>query len=537
MPEISRKLNRALALLVLISICLLGQGLLESNEAGKLALALQQVEPSWNPHDWYLNKPQSYQWLFQQLSGQAVKQWGTSVGAITVRLLGYAAWSWAITVVSVLLGLSTPATLGAVAIFLTHQSLIAGEWMLGGAEPKTFAYAALLIAFAAWQRKDWRMFGMMSGLACTFHILVGGYGAATLALSALIGEPRPTRKGLGHACAGLMIGVMPAAIILGSKHQELLQAPSTTHGIPSVAWIYTYLRNPHHLVPSHWAIREWWLAGIWLALFILAVLWEKHSNSSTGKSERSLGLWTTLSLAVFGAGLAISLWDTEGTFLRFYPFRLGDTLTPLSTSLLLASKLEKLQPAGSRTGFLLIATLITIELHGSWQSHGKDLLNPLNPARSTQEEVYQWIRMHTQTNALILTPPGGFEDMSLKTGRPSVAQFKQIPNRSSDVQEWFARMQAMGGDESFWRTSRGLKSRRKLNLGFQKLNSAELAALAHRYQAEIVVTTRGQDGPERWSISFQNKDWSAWAIDPSYSGRTFRSGNDHSEANPKPISN
>ena len=537
MHENRHRLSRTLALLGLISICLLGQGLLESNEAGKLGLALQQVDPSWNPSDWYLNQPQSYQWLFQQISGQPLRLWGPSIGAIVIRLIGYTAWSLAIADVSILLGLSIPSTLGAVAIFLTHQSLIAGEWMLGGAEPKTFAYAALLLAFAAWQKKKWWIFGLMSGIACTFHILVGGYGTATLLVASIIGTPAAAQKDLSRVCAGLTLGILPAAITLGSKHEALLQGHRTAEEIPSVTWIYTYLRNPHHLAPSSWDRGEWLMASIWLILFVLAVLWGLRDHSTSAQKRRSLCLWTALSLATFGLGLAISLWDTEGIFLRFYPFRLADTLAPLSTSLLIAYHLEQLQPAASRIGSLLIATIIAIQLYGSWPLHGADLFIPLHPGRSTQEELYQWIATKTPSHSRILTPPGGFEDMSLKTGRAAIAQFKQIPNRSSDVQEWFERMQAMGGDTAFWKSSKGLKSRRKLNSGYNRLTDVELAELAHQYQADIIVTTKKQAKPRNWSLAFRNDDWNAWETAPGYSEGSVDREEGHRDAMPKPISN
>ncbi|WP_235299953.1 hypothetical protein [Synechococcus sp. GFB01] len=57
--------------LVLVALCLFNDNL-AGNEAGKLALARQQVDPGWIPHDWYLNNSQGYQWLFQQLSGHIV---------------------------------------------------------------------------------------------------------------------------------------------------------------------------------------------------------------------------------------------------------------------------------------------------------------------------------------------------------------------------------------------------------------------------------------------------------------------------------
>ena len=525
MDKNRQQLITALALLALVSVCLLGQNLLESNEAGKLALALRQVEPDWNTHDWYLNTPQTYQWLFQQFSGQLLKLLGTSIGALACRLTGYAVWAWAVASVCGLLGLSTATSLGAVAIFLTNQSLIAGEWMLGGAEPKTFSYAALLFAFVAWQKHRWRLAGLMSGLACAFHILVGGYGAVTLLLAALLLKPSATKQRLSQAGTGLALGILPTAITLGTRYQDFLHTPVPGEGVPSVSWIYTYLRNPHHLVPSSWSGGDWSRAGIWLILFCLGVGWSLRDTSVNCEQRRSLGLWSALSLTFFGFGLFCSTWDREGTFLRFYPFRLADTLIPLSATLLLASQIERLQPNISRLSGILLATAISLKCHASLDLHGTNRIQATSPDISDLQRVYQWLNLCTPPNSRVLTPPSGFEDMSLKTGRAGVAQFKQIPNRSRDVREWFQRMQAMGGDPYFWAKNTGFKARRKLNAGFYGLSGTQLAEVAKRYDAQFIITAQGQTRPEGWLLAYSNGDWNAWSNNQSApSGRAPRLG-------------
>lgn len=509
-----------LALLALVSLCLLGKDLLDSNEAGKLGLALQQVRPNWNPHDWYLNTAQSYQWLFQQLCGQLLDRFGLSLGTLASRLAGYSLWAWATAALCRHLGLSVSVSLGAVAIFLTHQSLIAGEWMLGGAEPKTFAYGALLLAFVAWQQQGWLRWGFWGGLACSVHILVGGYGALALALAGLI-RTQPARGiGWSRAGLGLALGALPIATVLALDERSLLQTPDSWTTEPSASWIYTYLRNPHHLVPSSWSGTDWWLAGLWLALFSLAIAWCRNDPSVQGAGRRDLALWSSLSLVPFGLGLIISLWDSEGVLLRFYPFRLADSLIPLSATLLLASQAERLRPNVSRISGLLLAAWITVQFHGTWPSHTASLLQLGNQGANDQEELHQWLRTHTGAGIRILTPPGSFEDLTLRTGRAGVAQFKQVPNRSKDVREWFQRMQDLGGDPNFWETSTGFKARRKLVAGFHRLSPDQLTSLANRYQAQAVITAKDQQGPSRWIQTFSNDQWLVWMPSQKASGRS-----------------
>lgn len=53
-----------------------------------------------------------------------------------------------------------------------------------------------------------------------------------------------------------------------------------------------------------------------------------------------LAEFTLISLIPFVAGVAIAFFDHQGTWLQYYPFRFGDMMLPLTTSLLLACNLE-----------------------------------------------------------------------------------------------------------------------------------------------------------------------------------------------------
>jgi len=510
-----------LALFALICFCLLGQSLLGSNEAGKLALALKQVDPGWNPSDWYLNRPQSYQWLFQQLSGHALLWFGVGDGALLSRIMGYAAWSWGAAAVCVELGLGIWMSLGAVALFLTHQSLVAREWMLGSAEPKTLAYATLLLAFVAWRRQRWLAMGIWSGLACSFHILVGFYGTAALALAAALSDWRTVQRSQClRTTVGLILGGLPIGFVLAQRQTiSLLSAPEDANG-PSVSWIYTYLRNPHHLVPSSWSSPDWSQALLWLCLFAAACWLNREATEAQGINRRSLAIWGSLTLVPFVLGLCISPWDNNGTLLRFYPFRVADSVIPLCTTLLLASWLERSRPRPAKLAAMIATVVVAIQSHTSWASEPSRLHPPHNTTQSGQARAYKWISTHTPTTIRILTPPSGFEDMALLTGRAGIAQFKQIPNHSSDVREWFERMQDLGFEPEFWRQSRGFRSRQIITRGYAKATPEQLRQLATQYQADMVITLGRQKGPLLWRSTYVDSGISLWQ--PPESGADSR---------------
>lgn len=499
-----------LALFALICFCLLGQSLLGSNEAGKLALALQQVHPGWNPSDWYLNRPQSYQWLFQQISGHMLLWFGVGHGAVLSRIMGYAAWSWGAAAVCTELGLSIWMSLGAVALFLSHQSLVAREWMLGSAEPKTLAYATLLLAFVAWRRRHWWAMGIWSGLACSFHILVGFYGTAALAGAAALFDWRTVRPSQWlHTTVGLFLGGLPIGFVLAHRQTiGLLSTPASDH--PSVSWIYTYLRNPHHLVPSSWSSTDWSQALLWLCLYATACWLNREATDAQELSRRSLATWGSLTLVPFVLGLCISTFDQDGIFLRFYPFRVADSFIPLCTTLLLACWLEESRPHHARLAALITTAVVAVQSHTSWASEQNRLDPTQNTPQDAQARAYDWISTHTPAKIRILTPPSGFEDMTLLTGRAGVAQFKQIPNHSSDIHEWFRRLQDLGFDSEFWQHSRGLRIRKILSNGFAKATPEQLVKLATKYQAGMVITLDNQAGPHHWRRVYVDNGVSLW---------------------------
>lgn len=121
----------AVALVVLLADCF------DTNEADKLPLALQRVRPDFLPADWYLNQPQPHQWLFLDLAGRLLDGLGFVTGSLVIRLAGYALWCWGVVELAIELGLALPWLLAALALWLPRQGMVAGEWVLGSAEPKT----------------------------------------------------------------------------------------------------------------------------------------------------------------------------------------------------------------------------------------------------------------------------------------------------------------------------------------------------------------------------------------------------------------
>ena len=141
-----------------------------------------------------------------------------------------------------------------------------------------------------------------------------------------------------------------------------------------------------------------------------------------------------------------------------------------------------------------------------------------------------------------MAPPSGFEDLALITGRAGVGQFKQVPNRSSDVQLWFRRMQDLSGNPDFWRQATGMQTRKVLVRGYTELKPVELDRLNQRFGSQIMILAKGQEAPAGWAEQLSTASWTLWtAKGDSHSSKADIEGSaaeaDQSVAKPKPINN
>ncbi len=100
-----RRIRQWLVVLAVLSLVLLLADWFDTNEADKLPLALQRIQPSCLPGDWYLNQPQPHQWLFLELAGRLIHQLGLVPGALLIRLAGYGLWGWGVLALTAELGL------------------------------------------------------------------------------------------------------------------------------------------------------------------------------------------------------------------------------------------------------------------------------------------------------------------------------------------------------------------------------------------------------------------------------------------------
>ena len=146
-----------------------------SNELDYLPLARQAVDPGWLPQDWYLNQPAGHHLAFDCTVGWLLRMFPFETAMFIGRMLAYLLFALALQALARALGLQGGWMGLALLGFLPNQSLVAGEWMVGGLETKPFAYACCILAVAALLQGRLSFTFLLLGLTITFHVLVGLY--------------------------------------------------------------------------------------------------------------------------------------------------------------------------------------------------------------------------------------------------------------------------------------------------------------------------------------------------------------------------
>ncbi len=475
------------------------------NEVDVLPLAKQYVDPTWIPGDWYLNQPPSYRLLFQTLFGSIAAAWGFLATSIIGRLLCYGLVASGLVLLSRKLNLSLPFLLLAVGLFLyvnPYQSVVAYEWLIGGLEPKSVAYGLLLLAMGLMLAGRYGWMALMLGLATSFHVLVGGW-ASLVVVGWLIRRRRSHFKDIRYLGSIFLLYLAASVFAIRPVLEQLFTPAPATAVLPS--YVYVFLRLPHHLNPLSWS-WDWWIRPL---LFLLVLGVSVAMLRRKRQSEKLFGQYITcielaeftlLTLVPFILGLAIAPFDSQGTLLQYYPFRLGSIMLPLNTCLLFACALEQTF-IGKARRVLLLVCIVGLSLTCSIQAiNFQEQLLALGKFPDItqgidveEKALCNWVRHHTPKNAVVVSPPVEFTNFTWTAERPTIAKFKLFPQNKARILAWYERLSDLSGDLSSWVTLNSKELPRgefenALTNGYNHLTTTQVEELMVKYRADYFVT-------------------------------------------------
>jgi hypothetical protein len=494
-------------------------------ESHYLCKAKRFWDESYCRGDLFLDSPAPH-WLFYVTVGWLTKFCSLEATALISRAVAFAwlafAWqrlSWAVfdrRWISLLTG--------GLWLLGLHRLHLAGEWVVGGIEAKSFAYSCLFLGLANLARGTWPKVWLWFGAAAAFHVIVGGWAvvAAGVPLVLRLKKDGWKTSAIEIACLVLggliaLVGVIPGlSMNSGASPDEARQGHI----------IYTYVRLGHHL-PFHrfehlYMVRH----GLFIVLAIALMATRKRSEPE-GRVE--WWCWGTLAIAL--CGVAIDQLDSRlislagrASLLRFYFFRLSDMSVPLLVAIEITARclntLESQSTSrGTRQAWLLLAIVFafghlafTAYEHRAWpippairpvalpvmgspaivdvQADGDidapaAIVGRKADLAATQKwwrdmrTLGAWAKSETDPDDLFLTPPSQ-QVFKWYASRPEVGTWKDIPQDARGLIEWHKRMHDLIASE-------------EAAVSPEMPTDERLVALARKYNARFIVIDRTRD--------------------------------------------
>ncbi len=503
-----------LFLLLIFSHLLTGN--MAENEVGKLMLAKQFIFPDWLPNDWYLSQPQKYQALFQLCFGHSIAQFGFLATSIGGRLIYYSLIASGLVLIARKIKLQLFGLFIATTLFLySHQGVaIAGEWMVGSLETKGFAYGLVLIAIWLAMKKRYIWMIASLGVATSLHILVGGYATLTflpwlcwITYKKQLFQRDFLAQYLPTICLGIFIYLLTSLFATVTLFHSLSKTVTTSDSALSATYIYTFLRNAHHLAPTEWQKIRFLAIAIYLSVFggcwlitkkELKASFQQFSTHVTSTKNRLILLELTLfSLIPLLGGFAVTLFDTEGALLQYYPFRFASLmlgLTPLLISTCIIQDKFQENPSlrqWKRAGIflsLLTLTLVHSLTLNNFIQRAIDLQDfPIGVEQNNTEsqEVFDWIKENTAKESIIISSPSHYIGFNWLSDRATIAKFKLVPPTEVQIFEWYERLNDLSGhpQDYIWEKT-GFAMEEELHKGYQNLTTSQVKNIMEKYHAD-----------------------------------------------------
>jgi hypothetical protein len=454
---------------------------------------------SWLPNDWYLNINTAYRQLFGFLFGPLVSRLGFENGAYLGRIIVWLLIAIAIYIFFKTLHLRPWFGILVLLIFLNHQSLVAGEWIVGGLETKPIAYAMVFLSLAFFLRKRYFWGFVFAGAAMSFHVLIGIYALLCIGAALILNKPwrNDWRLVLKNSWPLLITGAFGLWAVVG----QLLPQKGINLG---QAWlIYVEYRVPEHVLPSAWSPwgNPWEIelalaAGFFLIMYFL-------SNSKMGRFVAAFSLG---SVCLFLVGLVIYALG-NAPLLRFYWFRFPDVMVPFMSLLLIvlflndfadrhitkSSRFQRMQ-FEFQTMFRLMPLVIIAFLIITMVQQTNRFLSSYQASQHPNPPVIlsalDWISKNTPKQAIFLVDPTE-SDFYVYAQRAMFVSWKSSPESAPEILEWYKRIIFCNknGDLGPYR---GRAAVQLLEYNFYRLKETQIKHIADLYGIDYYLGLANQ---------------------------------------------
>jgi hypothetical protein len=443
------------ALIVGVCFAYMGQAAPNVNETHYLAKAKHFWNPDWCSQDIFLSSSTPH-YLFYATFGWLTIFFKLPTVAWIGRILCWVlfAFSWRSLSFTVMPRNWISVVTATLFLFLCDQCHLAGEWVIGGVESKSFAFPLVFWAIACILRSQWNRVWLLLGLASSFHVLVGGWTCLAAMCSFLLGKATQShsktwRSQIVPLVVGgtiSLLGVLPPILANGSADADTIHQANLI--------MVTQRLSHHQWFKDFSTARVAWFAAM---LFVWALLDRFVKAPKWTAPLRHLAV-VSLAISWVGMGLSSHLEANSSSraadLLIFYWFRLSDFMLPLVTTFTLVLMLahERLKGVGIAGGILMTCFFGSVCVD-NWSDPRPIAVQsslyayPGQPKRTW--ETYQnwkaaceWIRQNTPKDSVFLTPA---EQQTFKwyAERAEAVCWKDVPQDAATVLQWYERVQRL----------------------------------------------------------------------------------------------
>ncbi|MFC4721203.1 hypothetical protein ACFO5O_02635 [Geojedonia litorea] len=407
---------------------------LNGNEEQYLLYAKQFMDPDWIASR-YLNEFPGTRLLYQFITGFLLQFMSFESLLISMRLLLCLLYAIALGKIYKTLKVSAlHILLHLPVLFLLQQSFFGGSWLFVSVEPKGFSYVFIVFALYYFMKAHYRTMLVLLIIGTYFHVLVGVY-VFLFFMGTLVFFEKP-KQGYEFLKLGLIyvLALVPFVLYL---RQAVTGAVEFS---PSVDWIYSYFRHPHHLgiFKDLGYFYSHHFYGVCTTFIALCFSLYFHRFATSEQLKRLNG-FVLLSLSWVLIAVVIAFFDKEGVLLKYYPFRIltiSTFVVSLLFSIFIFSSLRSKYLQVWKTLIILISFICIVKLakpnlKGLYVYFNQNPYLALNAMGS-------YVKTHTKKDAVVLS---FLSDLSLnrRLERDRFVVYKFIPADMKAIPEWYER--------------------------------------------------------------------------------------------------
>ena len=453
-------------------------------------LYLLRLAPDFLPNDWTFSKPANEHWLFNSIFSFPAR-------AFSLEAIGWAGrigvWS-ACLIALIRLGRRWEISYAAIAVAIFvwlafEQTPVNGEWIFGGFEAKTVAYACLLFALDEFLKRRIVLPSILLGLSFSFHPAVGLWAILAIGLTLLF--ERISIADLAKIVLTTGVFALPGIVPLLAE-----QTNAAASSFDDWRFIVVY-RMPWHLDAFQFPRRELFALA---AMFVFNIF---ASRKNEDFARRFLLKFQAALALFFLLGLVLRFFESF-TLLRFMPMRLFPVFTSLFFFFTVFYFFSRIDLKRDRIILILFACLILVLLDplrkGFWQI--QTTVATWTAAPTDLQTAERWIASNTPPDAQIVQPPDSreFWYLSKRAGLVSFA----YPTYDR-LHEWRGRVADLTGASQI---SRGENANEEINAAYNNLSVEQINNLKQKYAATHLVSRAVYPYP----IIFETKTYKVYQL-------------------------